>query len=120
MLSRCASSPTVECLFYCPDDATADWADTDLWRSAAPLCSTTPIVDVAGEDAKEFGATTSGHVLLYSNAGQLRFSGGITPARAHEGDSVAAGALVDLLNGHPVDHAMFPVFGCPIHLGDVN
>src|SRR4029078_12925735 len=62
--------------------------------------------------AARLGATTSGHVLVYGADGALLFSGGITSARAHEGDSIGQNAIVRALYGGkpPIDQT--PVFGC--------
>jgi hypothetical protein len=64
--------------------------------------------------ARQFHATTSGQTLLYSPAGSLMFSGGITAARGHEGDNVGESTIVALLTGKPTDVVRTPVFGCPI------
>lgn len=44
-------------------------------------------------EARVFGALTSGQVVLYDAAGVLRFRGGITPSRGHEG-ATAGGETV--------------------------
>ena len=56
---------------------------------------------------------TSGHALLFDRDGHLLFSGGITPARGHEGDNFGASAIAARLAGRPAP-AETPVFGCPI------
>jgi hypothetical protein len=53
--------------------------------------------DPGGREARRFGATTSGHVVLYDAKGVLRFSGGITPARGHQGGSPGKQRLLDVL-----------------------
>jgi len=70
-------------------------------------------------------------VLLYDAAGALRFSGGITAARGHEGDSMGAAAILSLLSAaSPAVTAALapearqtalraaPVFGCPLEEHD--
>jgi hypothetical protein len=69
------------------------------------------IDDPRGELARAFGAQTSGHVVAYDAAGALLYSGGLTSARAHEGDSVGASALVRAL-ARPSAPQKHPVFGC--------
>ena len=66
----------------------------------------------AGTLPRKLGAETSGHVVLYDEAGNLRFSGGITRSRGHVGESDGARALSALLNGSPATSGNFPVFGC--------
>jgi hypothetical protein len=71
------------------------------------------VADPRGEEAGRFGVVTSGHALLFDGRGRLAFSGGITPARGHEGGSLGASAIVAHLAGQPA-RAEAPVFGCPI------
>jgi hypothetical protein len=77
------------------------------------------LTDGNGRLARRFGAATSGEILLYSATRQLLFQGGITPERAHAGDSPGAQALrAALVSGKPSHAAQSSVFGCPIfHLG---
>ncbi len=68
-----------------------------------------------GDEARRFGAATSGHVMLYDAAGRLHFSGGITPARGHEGDSLGRDAVIDLIEAYrSAGRRCSPVFGCPL------
>ena len=71
------------------------------------------IDDDRGAEMRRFGAVTSGHMLLYRRDGRLAFSGGITPARGHEGDSAGGSAVVDLANGLEPSATSAPVYGCP-------
>ncbi len=65
--------------------------------------------------ARRFGALTSGHALLYDEAGRLRFSGGLTRARGEAGDSVPLAYLRAWAGGtRPAGAATFSVFGCAL------
>ena len=65
--------------------------------------------------ARRFGALTSGHALLYDEAGRLRFSGGLTRARGEAGDSVPLAYLRAWAAGtRPAGAATFSVFGCAL------
>lgn len=105
------------------------WRDTDLCRSIARMPGTKAVPDPEGWFAAQAGVTTSGTVCLYDGEGRTVFAGGITPSRAHEGDSEGGLALRRLLNetaagpgglspaslaraGLPTRSA---VFGCAIH-----
>jgi hypothetical protein len=90
------------------------WEQTDLWRTAAALPGVTVVRDVDGRAAREFGAATSGQTLLYDTDGVLLFSGGITAARAHAGDSLGRQSLVALLNREPAQRSGTSVFGCKL------
>ena len=97
-------------VFYCPSDKPENWVDGKLWTMAKKLGRM--IVDIDGVEARRFGATTSGHVFLLEND-SLKFSGGITSGRGHDGDSPSADALRTLLNGGK-SKSRFAVFGCEI------
>jgi len=92
------------------DTTGSDWADTNL-RGA------TRVLDVGGEEARRFGALTSGEVVFYDEDGKLLFSGGITPSRGHEGESSGRSALEALLGGLRAPGPLAPVFGCSLHEG---
>jgi hypothetical protein len=100
-------------LFLRPERADAQWGQGVLWRQAAAIPGVTVHQDEGGVEARRFGATTSGHVLLFDEGGHLRFSGGITGARGHEGNNsgrAAVEALVRAGAGGP----RHPVYGCDL------
>lgn len=67
-----------------------------------------------GELARQFRVKTSGHVLFYNAHGELRFSGGVTASRGHEGDSCGGIALTSWIRTGAGDLETAPVFGCPL------
>ena len=71
--------------------------------------------DRDGREAARFGALTSGHVVAYDVTGRLAFSGGITPARGHEGANMGERSLAQLLAGAAPTVATRGVFGCGLH-----
>ena len=71
--------------------------------------------DFDSAEAKRFSATTSGHAMLFDRGGRLRFSGGITDARGHEGDNDGRDAVVSIINGGDRMPAATPVFGCSLY-----
>lgn len=121
----------VSVLLYAPAQAGEGWSDTDSRRRAEAIPGAEVILDATGAEQRRFGLRTSGHVLLYDAAGALRFSGGITAARGHEGDSMGAAAILSLVSAaSPAATAAFepgarraafrtaPVFGCPLEGSD--
>jgi hypothetical protein len=68
--------------------------------------------DPDGEEARRFGASTSGQTLLYSGKGRLLFNGGITASRGHIGPNDGWDAVVSLLQTGTAKHQTTPVFGC--------
>lgn len=111
-------NPKTQCsvvaLFYCPENESSSWTHTQLWSMAAKIPNSTLIVDRDAQAVTKFNATTSGHILLYAEGGQLLFSGSITCGRGHEGDNPASQTLTRILSGQPVEKREFAVFGCEI------
>lgn len=96
-----------------PPGVAPGWEHTDLWERAAAIPGLTVHADLEGHEARRFGATVSGHVVVYGPAGELRFHGGITGARGHEGDNTGrARATAAILGGR--DDADGPTFGCAL------
>jgi hypothetical protein len=91
------------------------WEQSDLWRSAMAIPGVTVIEDENGVEALRFGAETSGQVALYSAAGALLFSGGITGSRGHSGDNDGRTAILSLLTSGRAEKTETSVFGCPLH-----
>jgi hypothetical protein len=113
IMALCGAQLAANILFLEPRVPTPVWRDTELWRRAAAISGIRCIPDPGGVEARRFGAMTSGHVLLYDRSGKLLFSGGITVARGHEGDSAGSSAVIGLVAGKP-DRVRTVVFGCPL------
>jgi hypothetical protein len=94
-----------------PDDVGPEW-DGGLLSAARAVPGVQVSQDKNGEEARRFGAHTSGHVVIYAADGRLLFSGGITGARGHIGDNVSLDKAVDAITGTKAAPASCPVFGC--------
>ncbi|MDX2038157.1 MAG: hypothetical protein SFX72_16030 [Isosphaeraceae bacterium] len=75
--------------------------------------------DLDGREARRFGATTSGQLMIFDQGSRVRFSGGITVARGHEGLSKGSVTVREILSrprssDEPNRIVEFPVFGCPL------
>ncbi len=101
-------------VFFAPDPETADWSGGELRPIAEAIPSLEVVDDRDGQLAAQFGIATSGHVLVYQPGGELVFSGGLTVARGHEGESTGRRAILALLNGENNSTHTYPVFGCPL------
>jgi len=112
LIAQCNGRVRAHVIFYKPHGASDQWAQADLWRSAAAIPGMDVRCDEEGAEAARFGATTSGFVVVYDASGQLRFSGGITAERGHSGDNEGRSAIVAILNGQPPRLTSTPVFGC--------
>jgi hypothetical protein len=101
-------------LVYSPANASPEWVNSERWQSAAAIPGVHVAADPDGVWAAKLGATTSGHVVLFDSAGQVRFHGGITGARGHEGPNAGESAVLAALGGTSEPAASTPVFGCAI------
>ncbi len=117
-LAVAASTPTVHFVFYGKPGETDGWAQSDLWRRAERVRGAAVHLDPGGAIAERFGVTTSGDVMYFDSAGVRRFRGGVTGARAHEGNNPGRLALSALLRGAPAPVSSTPVYGCAISCGD--
>ena len=102
VMARGRDRLTARAVLLEPSGVPDGWADSDIARDAAAIPGVLAFRDEGGDEARRFGAATSGHVMLYDAAGRLHFSGGITPARGHEGDSLGRDAVIDLIEAHGV------------------
>ncbi|MCZ6652225.1 MAG: RedB protein [Planctomycetota bacterium] len=98
IMASCKGRLVAHVLFLKPGEFEKDWAHSDLWRSAASIPGVTAVVDENGMEAQRFGATTSGHAVLYDSDGRLIFSGGITGSRGHFGDNMGRSTVVSLVS----------------------
>ena len=100
-------------IFYQPAAFPASWVETDSWQAAHHIPGVTVMRD-DGCEASLFRSHTSGQTLLYDAEGNLRFSGGITWARAHSGDNAGSTAITEIVLRGSSQQARSPVFGCAI------
>jgi hypothetical protein len=117
LLARFDDRLTADVVFLRPSDVGTDWDGTDLWRAASAIPGVTTVRDDDGVEAARFRATTSGAAALYDARGRLLFSGGLTSARGHEGESAGLQRISSLLRTGKADRSDAPVFGCSLALG---
>jgi hypothetical protein len=104
-------SPAVYIVLLNPHGLVKDWNEV-MANIAARIPEATIVTDVDGAAAGKFGASTSGHVVLYDRDGTLSFSGGITGGRGHVGDNDGRRGLVAALHGGSEHAHEHPIFGC--------
>lgn len=100
-------------LVDCPKSNLSTWEQSSVVKRCQSILSARVVIDIDGNLAKKFNATTSGYCLLYSE-GRLAFQGGITSERGHEGESLGRGALREILRGRSTTVRQTPVFGCEL------
>lgn len=116
--SRLMSRPlakdlTAEVVFMKTPKLEALFSENPLVKKASRVPRTTISFDPGGEEAKLFGAETSGMSYLYGEGGNLLFAGGLTMARGHEGRSTGIDAVEDHLS-NKIGRRIAAVFGCDI------
>jgi hypothetical protein len=116
LMSRFPGQLSATVIFLRPRDVGADWETTELWERASAIPGVATVRDVDGIEAVRFGATTSGAAALYDAEGRLLFSGGLTSARGHEGDSFGVQRISSLLRTGTADRRDAPVYGCSLGL----
>lgn len=101
-------------LFFKPQDAPADWVESETWKSAQLIPGVECIVDINGAEAGHFGGQTSGDVRVFEPDGRRIYAGGITLSRGHAGDSPGARSVTALLTDGVPERTTSPTFGCEL------
>jgi hypothetical protein len=114
LTTNCRDRFDAQVVFFLPQTAGADWAQTDLWDSAARIPGVVLRLDPGGTEQRRFAAGVSGEVFLYRPNGALAFHGGITAGRGHAGDNPGRSALEALLVNDQISTRTTPVFGCDL------
>lgn len=82
-------------------------------RTARTIPDARIVLDPKGEEARRFGAETSGQTFAFSPEGRLLFRGGVTASRGHAGPNAGIDALEAILEGRPTN-VTTPVYGCAL------
>jgi hypothetical protein len=118
LMTRLQGRVVAHVLLSTPEGFDEAWAEGPLWQLARIIPDTEVRVDVDGVRADMFGAKTSGQTYLFSAQGELLFSGGITPSRGHQGNSVGRQRIIALVTAGTAERHVSAVFGCPIDAND--
>jgi hypothetical protein len=105
-------------VFNKPADEGEEWTATDLRTNAEAIPNVHVLIDDDERETRIFNAQTSGLTLLYDPAGNLRFEGGITASRGHEGDNAGSRAIFEIVTEDAAKTTETAVFGCPLHKKD--
>lgn len=114
ILSEFGNQVDARILFDYPAGVSDDWWQTEMYAQALAIPGARVSLDRDNAEARCFGARTSGHALLFSQDGQLRFEGGITAGRGHVGQNAGRAAIEAILRGEHPEGAKSLVFGCPL------
>ena len=100
ILTRAPQASDVTVLMYRPQKESDAWLQGALREDCQRMnCWICP--DPDGLLAASLGNLTSGGVVLYDASGRLRYQGGITGARGHEGDNAGELAVINILRRMP-------------------
>lgn len=116
MSQEMAEELTAEIVFMKTPKLENLFEENPLIKKASLVARTKISFDESGEEAKRFGAETSGMSYLYGDSGELLFSGGLTMARGHEGRSAGVAAIEEQLKNTSsnISRKVALVFGCDI------
>jgi hypothetical protein len=120
ILARTPAGCTITIAFFAPTSEPEEWRDTALRRRAASLGGVRIVDDIDAREATLFGAVNSGHVVVFGPDGALRFSGGITASRGHEGDNMGEDCVLASMFGQRPVALTTPTFGCEIVSANVG
>lgn len=120
LLRHVRGKVAVHAVFVRPKAYDRAWVQDDLWQRAAAMPHVQVTQDTGGEEARRFGAFTSGQVLYYDAHRQLQFAGGITGSRGHEGNNKGRQALLQWIRHGRAERSSTFVFGCALHRGALN
>lgn len=114
IMTRTHSCMDCKVVFLKPSVYGENWEKSDLWQISKEIPNSERTPDLDGLLAKSFNATTSGQTFLYDPDGKLVFSGGVTAARGHEGDSPGSIAIESLSSKKKITSRCSQAFGCPL------
>ena len=120
VVANCENMASISLVAYEPKPTNQDWRKSRVISSARTIPGVRVHWDQSGNQARLFQVQTSGHLLLYDRSGKLRFSGGITASRGHEGSSLGRSHVESWLQNcccnrvQPNELLHAPVFGCPL------
>lgn len=117
LLSHLGGRAWIYVLALCPREKEPSWAKTSLVQSFEELPGVRVFMDRDGREIGFFGQQVSGDLRLYDREGILKFSGGITPGRGHEGGNFGWNAVISQVVREESIGSQGPVFGCPLFKG---
>lgn len=119
-LSACRpGQSSMEIIFVRPREDDPDWTTSASVQLAEAIPDAKIFWDRDAQLSAAYGIRTSGHVLAFDADGALKFSGGMTPSRGHDGESSGAKRVRELIERQTVGPPLqTPVFGCPLFGGE--
>jgi hypothetical protein len=122
LLTRVPGKLKAQVVVVLPEGLAEGTEPSALATRAAEIKGVEVLNDPGGLEAHRFGSFTSGQTYLFSPAGELLFSGGITPSRGHQGDNFGSAELERLALSHEQHEnpSTSKVFGCALNSVEEN
>jgi hypothetical protein len=114
LVERHPDQIAVHILFWVPSQSGSEWNQTEAWHLASLIPMARLYSDEEGIEAELFGATTSGHTILFQSDGTRIFSGGLTVSRGASNDGSGQQVISRVIDGTKSCERSTPVFGCPL------
>lgn len=114
LLSKVENKVAVTVIFDWPTGKSEAWYKGSIWKLANSLKNVRIFVDHDSRERTRFQVKTSGQALYYSKAGELIFSGGLTPMRGHVGDSIGQEMILGHVQSNSILTRSTAVFGCSL------
>jgi hypothetical protein len=114
LLKDCPAPVSAHILFWVPPNASSPWTTSDLWKQAEAIANVQLVADEGGQQAQCFGATTSGHLMIFASDGTRIYSGGLTNGRGRRGNDSGLAAIRSLIIQQRPLPTETAVYGCPL------
>lgn len=114
LIPRLDGKVALHAYFAIPAGKTDDFAEGANLRLAQSLPGMKITLIPAAEIVGKLGGGTSGQVIVFDHGGRLKFQGGITAGRGHEGDNPGEESIRALVATGSTRLASTPVYGCSL------
>ncbi len=101
-------------LFYTPSIFAKGWEKTDIWNQASEIPDSVLISDIDGRETKTSEHPHPDRPTFFDRQGFLRYSGGLTEGRGHQGECRNLEAAIKALNDSHKPTTFGAVYGCPV------
>jgi hypothetical protein len=112
VLERFGNQVSAHAIVVLPKNSREGRGNRGILDNLASVPTLRTWIDQQAIETERFRVATSGHVLIFDSRGRLTYSGGITAARGHVGQSFGRDAVLAQIAGRGDTTPDSPVFGC--------
>jgi hypothetical protein len=113
-MARTGGDARVYAIFVQPPGWTEADVKGSLWKRASAIPGVIPMIDREGIEARRFGASTSGHLMVFDSGANLAFAGGITASRGHSGENPGLLSAIEAVRSGQAPLKRSRVYGCSL------